>query len=358
MRALKNRLLSCLAVFVAGVVLSAPTASAAAANASPTDPDAAGRRAAFLKIIDRPLVPASPVVRQRPDDEGLAVQHVTFAVESGERAAALVVQAHGAAERRPVVIYLHGTGSSKDRSLARLKEFAKRGFVAVGLDGRYHGERVPAGATGDTYSDAIVNAFRTGQGHPFLYDTVWDVMRLLDYLQGREDVDPARIGLTGMSKGGMETYLIAAVDPRIAAAAPKHGVQGFRWGLDHGAWDSRAWSIRPAVEGAAALAGQQIGAGFMRAFYDRVTPGLYGEFDSPAMLPLIAPRPFLIISGDSDPRTPQAGVRLAATAAAAAYRAAGAADQFQHLVLPDTGHEETTAGNQAAIEWFVRWLKP
>ncbi len=206
------------------------------------------------------------MVSPRPYDEGLSVQHVTFAVEAGERATALIVQSRGAAGRRPVVIYLHGTGSSKDRSMARLKEFAKRGFVAVGLDGRFHGERIPAGATGDPYSDAIVAAFRTGQGHPFLYDTVWDVMRLIDYLQTRDDVDAARIGLTGMSKGGMETYLIAAVDPRIAAAAPKHGVQGFRWGLEHGAWDSRAWSIRPAVEGAAALSGQQIGAGFMRTF--------------------------------------------------------------------------------------------
>ncbi len=76
------------------------------------------------------------------------------------------------------------------------------------------------------------------------------------------------------------------------------------------------------------------------------------------MLPLISPRPFLIISGDSDPRTPQAGVREAARAAEAAYRAGGAADRFEHLVLPDTGHEGTTAGNQAAIARFVRWLQP
>lgn len=349
MPALKNRFLPLLVLVLAAVALIAQPAP---------PPTAAARRAAFLKIIDRPLVSLAPEVSPRPDDEGLSVQHLTFAVEAGERATALVVQSRGQTGHRPVVIYLHGTGSSKDRSLARLKELAKRGFVAVGLDGRFHGERIPAGATGDAYSDAIVAAFRTGQGHPFLYDTVWDVMRLVDYLQTRDDVDPARIGLTGMSKGGMETYLTAAVEPRIAAAAAKHGVQSFRWGLEHGAWDSRAWSIRTAVEGAAAVAGQQPGAGFLRTLYDKIAPGLYGEFDGPAMLPLISPRPFLIISGDSDPRTPQAGVRLSASAAETAYRSDNAADRFEHRMLPDTGHEETAAGNQAAIEWFVRWLKP
>ena len=42
------------------------------------------------------------------------------------------------------------------------------------------------------------------------------------------------IGMIGFSKGGMETYLAAAVDPRIAVAVPCIGVQSFRWALDHG----------------------------------------------------------------------------------------------------------------------------
>jgi dienelactone hydrolase len=303
-------------------------------------------------------VSLAPESKPQPESDGLSVEHITFSVEAGERATVLVVQSRGAVGRRPAVIYLHGTGRSKDQALPKLKELARSGFVAVGIDGRFHGERVPAGAGSDPYTSAMVAAFRSGQGHPFLYDTVWDVMRLLDYLETRQDIDFSRIGLTGMSKGGMETYLSAAADPRIAAAVAKHGVQSFRWGLEHGAWDSRAWSIRAAVEGAAAESGQQPEAGFMRTFYDRIAPGLYSEFDGPAMLPLIAPRPFLIVSGDSDPRTPQAGVRVAVRAAEAAYGVGGASDRFSHLVLPDTGHEETAAGNRASIEWFIRWLKP
>jgi poly(3-hydroxybutyrate) depolymerase len=45
-------------------------------------------------------------------------------------------------------------------------------------------------------------------------------MRLIDYLDTRADVDPQRIGIYGVSKGGIEAYLAAAVDPRIQVAVP------------------------------------------------------------------------------------------------------------------------------------------
>jgi len=38
-------------------------------------------------------------------------------------------------------------------------------------------------------------------------------------------VDAARIGVTGVSLGGMHSWLLAAVDERVAAAAPMIGVQ-------------------------------------------------------------------------------------------------------------------------------------
>jgi dipeptidyl aminopeptidase/acylaminoacyl peptidase len=208
------------------------------------------------------------------------------------------------------------------------------------------------------YQEAILRAYRTGQERPFLYDTVWDVMRLLDYLETRSDVDAARIGLMGISKGGMETYLAAAVDPRVAVAVPFIGVQSFRWGLDHGAWDSRAWTLREAIEAAAKDSGENVGAAFLRKFYDRVAPGLYGEFDGPAMLPLIAPRPLLVINGDSDPRTPIGGVRECMAAAERAYKADGVPERLVLHLQPDAGHQVTAEAEALALRWLERWLKP
>ena len=139
--------------------------------------------------------------------------------------------------RRPVVIALHGTGGNKDggQIVEILKQGRARGFIGVAIDGRFHGERTKAGTGAAEYNEAIARAFKTGEGHPFYYDTVWDVMRLIDYLGTRKDVDAKRIGLTGISKGGIETYFTAAADRRVAAAVPYIGVQSFKWALDNGA---------------------------------------------------------------------------------------------------------------------------
>lgn len=320
----------------------------------------ADTRAAFLKLIDRARVPLEPTTRALPlTGDGLTQEHVTFAADAVEQVPTLLLKSASHTGRRPVVIVLHGTNGAKEQLLPRLRSFAARGFVAVAIDARYHGERSrEAAGPSSRYLNALLRTYRTGQEHPFLYDSVWDVMRLIDYLETREDVDPKRIGLMGVSKGGMETYLTAAVDPRIAAAVPLIGVQSFRWGLEHGAWDSRAWTLRGALEPAARDSGEEVTAAFVRRFYDRVAPGVYGEFDGPAMLPLIAPRPLLVISGDSDPRTPLSGVRESATAAERAYGAAGVPGHFVLSVQPNAGHEVTAAGYDAALDWFVRWLKP
>jgi hypothetical protein len=257
------------------------------------------------------------------------------------------------------VIVLHVTNGNKEQQLARLTQLARRGFMAAAIDGRYHGERqgrVPGPAT--SYVNAILTAYRSGQSHPFVYDAVWDVMRLVDYLETREDVDAARIGLMGESKGGIETYVAAAFDPRIAVAVPIIGVQSFRWGLEHGAWDSGAWTLRIALDAASKDGRDIVGTDFVKRFYDRVAPGIYGDFDGPALLPLIAPRPLLVINGDSDPRTPLAGVRESAAAAQRAYRAAGVQERFVLHIQQDAGHEVTPEADAAALDWFVKWLKP
>jgi dienelactone hydrolase len=71
-------------------------------------------------------------------------------------------------------------------------------------------------------------AWREGPERPFLLDNVWDLLRLLDYLETRPDADMARVGMTGVSLGGMHTWLCAAADLRVAVAAPMIGIQNFR----------------------------------------------------------------------------------------------------------------------------------
>lgn len=164
-------------------------------------------------------------------------------------------QQRGTPDRRPVVIVMHGTGSRKEEVSGHLERFADQGFLGVAVDSRYHGDR--AGSFKD-YISALIAAFEAGERgdataeRPFMYDTVSDMVKVLDWLVTRNDIDPDRIGMTGISLGGMHTWLTAAVDERIAAAAPLIGVQGYKWAIDHAQWQGRVESIQPLFDHVAA----------------------------------------------------------------------------------------------------------
>lgn len=312
------------------------------------------KRAAFLKIIGRPEVPLDRQETPKGQDGALVVEDFSIQSDASTRINGTTYRP-GNVGPYPAVIYLHSTGGDRNTDNGFNKDLAARGFFVVTIDARYHGQ----GQSTDAYFKAIYDSYVSGEQHPFLYDTVWDVMRLVDYLEQRSDVDAERIGLVGRSKGGMETYLAAAVEPRIDVAVPWIGVQDWAWALDNDQWAPRVASIQGAVDQAAQHDGVgKIDAAYARRFYDRAVPGIYQQFDAIEMLAAICPRPLLAINGDSDGRTPLPGLRLIETATKQAYAAAGVPENFVLSIQPSTGHSVTPASFSATIDWFVRHLRP
>jgi dienelactone hydrolase len=344
----------------------APTESAAVERVkSPAE-----TRAAFLNLLDRPKVPLDVKLDSSVADDksGLVTERLSFASEKRadgdiERVPVLVVRPTSPGGRRPAVIALHGTGGSKDGMRSWLGDVAKRGMIGVAIDARYHGDRARGAKGATAYVAAITRAWRARPGalqeHPFYYDTCWDLWRTLDYLESRDDVDPKRIGMLGVSMGAIETWLAASVDDRVAVAVPAIGVQSFRWSLENSAWQGRARTIAAAHQAAAEDLGEEmVNARVCRELWNKVIPGILGPFDCPSMLRLFAARPMLILNGDQDPNCPIGGARVAFSAAEKAYTDAKAPERLKIIVAERVGHAVTRSQHLAALEWFERWLKP
>ena len=60
-------------------------------------------------------------------------------------------------------------------------------------------------------------------GESFSLYCAWDGIRGLDYLISRPEVDATRLGCTGQSGGGTMTMYLAALEPRLRAAAVSDG---------------------------------------------------------------------------------------------------------------------------------------
>jgi 2,6-dihydroxypseudooxynicotine hydrolase len=113
---------------------------------------------------------------------------------------------------KPVVIMIPGLDSVKEELQATAEHLLSRGLAVIAIDGPGQGEA--------EYELRIEPA----------YERV--TTAVADYLKGRDDIDPDRIGVFGVSLGGYYAARSAVYEPRVRAAVALAGP--YRWDLD---WD-------------------------------------------------------------------------------------------------------------------------
>jgi len=119
--------------------------------------------------------------------------------------------------RRPACVVLHILGSDFPLSRYYAARLADRGIAALFVKLPYYGERRPVGGPGPVprkfLSDDIERTMTS------MRQGVCDVRRATQWLASRPDVDPDRLGVTGISLGGIVSSLVVSVDPDVGSAA-------------------------------------------------------------------------------------------------------------------------------------------
>ncbi|MDG0794213.1 acetylxylan esterase [Cohnella ginsengisoli] len=177
---------------------------------------------------DTPLNPRTRGVVAR---EGYVIEKVMFESRPRAYVTANLYVPDGIDSPRGAVLFLCG----HDHEAKHGEEYqtvcgilVKAGLVVLAMDPIGQGERFSyydASSGSLAVTDGIVEHDYAGQqclplGDGLARYFLHDAMRAVDYLAGRPEVDPARIGVTGNSGGGTQTSLMMLADPRIAAAAP------------------------------------------------------------------------------------------------------------------------------------------
>jgi dienelactone hydrolase len=277
------------------------------------------------------------------EEEGLIREKVVFQSEEKVSVPAYVLVPKGISKPAPTVVALHGHGrgkvdisfhpetpEEKNRAEGMVnyaygRRMAEHGYITFIPDQSCFGERMEQQDRDKNklWSCRHVAVCYEMFGKTVLGQRVWDVMRSIDYLETRPEVDANRIACVGCSGGGTATLFSAALEERIKVAIVSGYFNTFRdciMAMDH-----------------------------CECNY---VPGIlkYGEMYDVAGL--IAPRPLLVESGTEDPIFPVQGSKFAYEKLEPVYELLGVPERLDRDIF-EGGH---MFSGRRAFDWLARWL--
>ena len=309
------------------------------------EPPASEARRTFLELLKTPAEPpeVSPTLHGSKEEEELIIDDLSWESLDGEIVPAYLIRPATAEGPLPAVICLHGSSGSREsmvtatfgpgewtrpgrnephtRMLGWARELARRGYMSLAITQRGLDRREPPI---NTQANAMLVQGRTAMGA-----LLYEIRQGVTYLRSRRDV--GKIGVSGMSFGGITAFYTWLADDRVTAAAPICGGVGslnsfIRLGRlsYHGTY----WWIPNMLE-----------------------KGDHGDFAA-----AMAPRPLMLWAPTSDVGMPRQGADRFRKRVEPAYRRAGAADALR-IHQPPGEHSFTIDAFEAMAAFFDRVLR-
>ncbi|MCC7498188.1 MAG: alpha/beta fold hydrolase [Bryobacterales bacterium] len=175
-------------------------------------------------------IPSNGRTVERKETPETIREKIVFQGAQGFLVPGLLEMPKAAPRPHPLVLLLHGWSGSKavwweDTGIhnggVMRKALLGAGYAVLALDAATHGERsAENGYQGvNPFTDSKGQVWRNAFSYAEIsVQTVKDYRRALDYIAGRGDIDIGRIGLVGYSMGGMDSFYLLSVEPRIRMA--------------------------------------------------------------------------------------------------------------------------------------------
>ncbi len=282
--------------------------------------------------------PAPPTLLKTEKHPGYTLERLELHLNGIEPVPAILLIPDKRQDPAPGLLYIHWHAGMYDLGKEQLLKGVKaqpayapvcveKGIVTLAIDSWCFGERKhrTEGSTGE--QDMFKLMLWRGQ---VLYGMMmFDEFRAFDYLLHRPEVDPKRVGVTGMSMGSTKAWWLAALEPRVRLCVDVCCLTDFEELI-------RAQSLSA------------------HGIYYYV-PSLLNHFQTTNINELIVPRPRLSVNGRQDILTPPRGVEHVRDHLLPLYQQHGKEEDCR-VELFDCPHFELPEMRKLILEWIDKYL--